>query len=70
MDAVVSVPLDTGCILSERAGRRWRGERERPGSKYCNQSALRCWSWTSGRFISLGQVSKSSTSGRLGPAVG
>lgn len=59
MDAVVLVPLDTGCILRGTAGRRWRGEREQPGSKCCSLSVLKCWSWTSGRSTSLAQVGES-----------
>lgn len=42
MDAVVLVSLDTGCILRGTAGRRWRGEREQPGSKCCSLSVLKC----------------------------
>lgn len=59
MGAVVLVLLDTGCILRGTAARRWRGEREQPGSKCCSLSVLKCWSWTSGRSTSLAQVGES-----------
>lgn len=55
-DGAVPVPSDTGCILSETAGRRWKGERKQPGSKCYSRSVLSCWSWTSERSISLAQV--------------
>lgn len=59
MDAVVPIPLDTGCILSGTAGRRWRGEREQPGSRCCVPSVRKCWSWISRRSTSLALVSDS-----------
>lgn len=55
-DAAVPVPLDTGCILSETAGKRWKEERGQPASKCCSPLVLSCWSWTSGKSISLAQV--------------
>lgn len=70
VDAMVPVPIDTGCILNEIAGRRWRREREQPGSKCYSRSVLKCWSWTSRRSISLVQVSESSTPGSLGQVLG
>lgn len=69
MDAMVPVPIDTDCILNGTAGRRWRREREQPGSKCYSRSILRCWSWTSKRYISLVQVSEDSI-GCLGQALG
>ena len=70
MDAVVPSLLDTGCILSETAGRKWRGERELPGSKCYSPSVLSCWSWTSKRSTSPALVSESPAPGCLGQAVG
>lgn len=69
MDALVLVPIDTDCILNGTAGRRWRGEREQPGSKCYSPSVLRCWSWTSTKSISLVQVSENSIPGYLGQAL-
>lgn len=69
MDALVLVPTDTDCILNGTAGRRWRREREQPGSKCCSPSVQRCWSWTSRKSISLVQVRENSTPGCLEQAV-
>lgn len=59
MNAVFPIPLDTGCILSGTAGRRWRGEREQPGSRCYTLSVRKCWSWISGTSTSLVLVSDS-----------
>lgn len=70
MDAVVPSLLDTGCILSETAGRKWRGERELPGSKCYSPSVLSCWSWTSGRSTSPALVSEKLSAWMLGTGSG